>query len=124
MDIIKWIVVVSSILNFGFMTFDGARGIIVGDYVRPASGQFKGQLGPWVKVVKFAGIDPESTFMKMTFLLWGLIGLAITVCFVMNLHWAWKGMLIMNIGSLWYLIPGTVLSVVQIILLLTMKLMK
>lgn len=124
MDILKWIVIGLAILNFGFMAFDGARGIMMGDYVRPKSGQYEGQLGPWVKVVRFVGIDPESAFMKMTFLLWGLLGLSITVCFAMNLHWAWRGMLIMNIGSLWYLIPGTVFSAVQIILLVTMKFLK
>lgn len=106
------------------MTFDGTRALIAGDYVRPTSGQYAGQLGPWSKIVKSIGIDPESTFMKMIFLVWGLTGLTITFCYALNLDWAWKGMLIANICSLWYLVPGTGMSTVQIILLTIIRFLK
>ena len=124
MTILKWFVIVSAVMNFGFMTFDGARGLIIGDYIRPTSGEYAGQLGPWSKMVKSIGIDPESTSMKMIFLVWGLSGLAITFCFAVNLGWSWKGMLIINICSLWYLVPGTGLSVLQIILLTIIRFLK
>ena len=70
---------------------------------------------------KKVGIDPESTLMKSIFVLWGLIGLTLVVCFALNVEWAWKALLIMSIGTLWYLMPGTLLSILQIILLSVIK---
>lgn len=119
--ILKWLVIVSAAVNFGFMAFDGTRAVITGDYVRPKSGQYAGQLGPWSKAVRTAGIDPESTLMKVLFILWGLTGLVMTFAFSVNLDWARTGLLIISISTLWYLIPGTGLSVVQIILLILIK---
>lgn len=122
--ILKWVIILAATFNFGFMAFDGIRGLTVGDYVRPKSGQYAGQLGPWSKLVSKVGIDPESNLMKSIFLTWGIIGLALTVCFALNITWSWKALLIMNIASLWYLMPGTVLSLLQIILLVVLKFLK
>lgn len=119
--IIKWAVVLLAILNFGYMAYDGGRALVKGDYIRPQSGAYAGKLGPWSKVVARIGIDPESTTMKTVFLLWGLIGLIITLCYVLNIHWASKGLIVMNILSLWYLVPGTISSGLQIILLVIKK---
>jgi hypothetical protein len=116
--IIKWIIVFLAILNFGFMTFDGSRALIKGDYIRPQSGEHAGQLGLWSRLVKAIGINPESTTMKSIFLVWGLAGLIITICYILNISWARNGLIVMNILSLWYLVPGTISSVIQIILLL------
>jgi len=115
--LLKWIIIVAATVNFGFMAFDGTRALTVGDYVRPQSGEHAGQLGPWSKVVKSIGINPESTLMKVLFVLWGLAGLTMTFCFAINLEWAWAGLLIVSISALWYLVPGTALNVLQIILL-------
>lgn len=115
--IIKWIIVFLAIMNFGFMAFDGSRALIKGDYIRPQSGQYAGQLGLWSKLVKAIGINPESTTMKSVFLIWGIAGLIITFCYIFNVSWAKNGLIIMNILSLWYLVPGTITSVLQIILL-------
>ena len=116
--IIKWIIVLLAVMNFGFMTFDGGRALIKGDYIRPQSGTHAGQLGLWSRLVKAIGIDPGSTTMKSIFLIWGIAGLIITGCYILNVSWAKNGMIVMNILSLWYLVPGTVSSVLQIILLL------
>jgi len=115
---IKWVVVVLAVLNFGFMSFDGSRGLIVGDYVRPETGEYAGQLGPWSGVVAAVGIDPESNLMKTTFLVLGVVGLVLAVSLAMNVRNAGKYLLILNVVSLWYLVPGTISSVIQIILLL------
>ena len=116
--IIKWVIVVLAVLNFGYMTFDGSRALMKGDYIRPSSGEYAGQLGPWSRLVKKIGIDPESTTMKLVFVTWGLIGLFIAICYAANQPWASKGLLVINILSLWYLVPGTISSALQIILLL------
>jgi hypothetical protein len=50
-----WIVAALAALNGGWMTFDGARALIVGDYVTPSSGEYAGQLGPgrtWFRPVQ------------------------------------------------------------------------
>jgi hypothetical protein len=116
--IIKWVVVFLAAMNFGYMTFDGSRALIKGDYIRPRSGTYARQLGPWSKIVARIGINPESTTMKVVFLIWGLTGLFITVCFILKMSWAANGLVVINILSLWYLVPGTISSAIQIVLLL------
>lgn len=120
-SILKWVVVVSASINFGFMAFDGTRALVIGDYIRPQSGEYAGQLGPWSKLVSAIGIDPESDLMKTTFVLLGIIGIGLTACFAFNVDWAWQALLVMSIGTLWYLVPGTALSVLQITLLLVIR---
>ena len=119
--IIKWVVVFLAVMNFGYMAFDGGRALVTGDYIRPRSGAYAGQLGPWTKIVIKAGIEPESITMKVIFLVWGLTGLAITAGFILKMHWATNGLIIINILSLWYLIPGTISSTLQIVLLLVKR---
>jgi len=116
--IIKWVVVFLAVLNFGYMTFDGSRALIKGDYIRPRSGTHAGQLGPWSKLVAKIGINPESRTMKVIFLTWGIAGLIITICFVLKINWAPNALIVINILSLWYLVPGTISSALQIALLL------
>lgn len=119
--VIKWIIIILSIINFGYMCFDGSRGLIVGDYVRPKTGEYAGQLGPWSKLVEKVGINPESNLMKSIFLIWGALGLILAVSFAMNINGAEKSLLVLSICSLWYLVPGTALSILQIVLLLIYK---
>lgn len=121
---IKWIIIIMATLNFGYMFFDGSRALATGDYIRPKSGQHAGQLGPWSKAVEKVGINPESTTMKLIFVVWGLAGLYITLAFLQDKPWAWKAMLIANIASLWYAVVGTFGSVVQIALLVISKLLR
>jgi len=116
--IIKWVVIVLAVLNFGYMTFDGSRALAKGDYIRPRSGEYAGQLGPWSKLVNKIGINPESTVMKVIFVVWGLIGLFITVCYALKMTWAPNALLVINVLSLWYLVPGTISSALQVVLLL------
>lgn len=119
--ILKWIIVVLAVFNFGYMSFDGSRGLIVGDYVRPETGEYAGQLGPWAEVVTEVGMDPESNTMKTIFLVWGIVGLIIAVSLAMDVENAATYLLILSICSLWYLVPGTILSILHIFLLLIRK---
>ncbi len=101
-----------------WLTFDGGHALLVGDYVTPRSGQYAGQLGPWAKVVSAIGIEPRSTLMKSIHLVLGLAWIVVMICFALGLPWAWSGMLVCAVLGLWYLPFGTILSVIQIILLL------
>ncbi|MFQ5608032.1 MAG: hypothetical protein ACE5GA_08800 [Candidatus Zixiibacteriota bacterium] len=118
MSITGWIVVALAVIVAGWMTYDGARALTVGDYVTPKSGQYAGQLGPWSKVVSAVGIAPRSTAMKLIFTIYGALWLAVIVCFVIGLKWSWWAMLIFALGSLWYLPFGTLLGLIQAGLLL------
>jgi hypothetical protein len=113
-----WIVVALALLEAGWLAFDGTRALVAGDYVTPRSGPYAGQLGPWSKVVARVGIEPRSTLMKSIHVGLGAAWLAVTLCFVLRMPWAWTGMLVCAVLGLWYLPFGTVLSVVQIVLLL------
>ncbi len=113
-----WIVVVLALFVAGWFAFEGARALVVGDYITPKSGRHAGQLGPWSKVVSAVGIEPRSTWMKSIFVAYGVLWLGVIVCFILKIEWAWWAMLIAAAGSLWYLPFGTLPGIVQIILLL------
>lgn len=121
MKFLKWIVIILATLNFGFMTYDGSRALIVGDYVRPETGEYAGQLGPWSYVVSAIGINPESDLMKSIFLLWGTVGLVLMVSYAMGIRKSANALLLFNIASLWYLVAGTISSIIQVILLLIIR---
>ena len=113
-----WVVVLLALVEGGWLAFDGARALVVGDYVTPRSGEYAGQLGPWADLVSAAGIEPRSTLMKSIHLGLGAAWLVVTGAFVLRRRRAWHGMLLCAIATLWYLPFGTLLSLVQIGLLL------
>jgi hypothetical protein len=113
-----WVVLVLAFIEAGWLAFDGGRALVVGDYVTPTSGQYAGELGPWANVVSAIGIDPRSTLMKSIHVGLGTAWLAVIVCFALRMPWAWSGMLVCAVLGLWYLPFGTLLGVIQIVLLL------
>lgn len=115
-----WLVVVLAVIGAGFMTFDGTRALIVGDYITPQSGEFAGQLGPWAQVVSAVGIDPRSVLMKLIFIVYGVARLIITGAYVRRVSWSWAAILVTAILGLWYLPFGTISAIIQIALLLTL----
>ncbi|MEZ5015574.1 MAG: hypothetical protein R2800_00855 [Flavipsychrobacter sp.] len=108
--VLKWVIILLSFFLFSFMVVDGSRALMIGDYFRPETGEYAGQLGPWAGLVKSVNIDPESDFMKWMFLLWGAIGLFIMVAFAMKVRDSAKALLIISLLTLWYLTMGTMLS--------------
>ena len=117
-SLLKWLIALLAVTNFGFMTFDGIRALTLGDYIRPETGEYAGRLGPWSEVVQAIGIEPESIVMKITFCCWGMLGLTALTVFISGKKVGAKALLVMSFASLWYLVPGTVLSILQIILIL------
>jgi hypothetical protein len=115
---IRWIIVALVVLNAGWMAFDGARALVVGDYVTPRSGRHAGQLGPWSKGVEAVGIPPRSTLMKVIFVAYGLIYLAMTAAYLLGSPWARPGMILVAVLGLWYLPFGTLINLIVIVLLL------
>lgn len=114
----RFLIIFLVILSAGWMLFDGSRALIVGDYVTPKSAKYAGQLGPWAKIMEAVGISPRSTLMKLIFVLYGLAYLTIMTAFLLNVSWAWWGMIIMAVLGLWYLPFGTLINILIIVLLL------
>lgn len=118
---LRWIIIILAVLNFGFMTVDGSRALIVGDYFRPETGEYAGQLGPWATIVSAIGINPESGLMRGIFIAWGGLGLILTVSYAMRVRRADSALLFFNLASFWYLVAGTLSSVLQVIFLLILR---
>jgi hypothetical protein len=121
MNWLRTIIIILALLQAGWMIFEGARAFVVGDYVTATSGAEAGQLGPWAKVVRAAGIEPRSSFMKAIFVIYGLVWIFVIERFTQGLPWTWLAMFIAAIGTLWYLPFGTVSSLIQIALLILLK---
>ncbi|MCE7009612.1 hypothetical protein LWC34_43410 [Kibdelosporangium philippinense] len=117
MAVLKWIAVVLCVVQGSYMLIDGTRALVTGSYITPSSGDHTGQLGPWARLVARVGINPESVGMKSTFVVLGLAWLAAAVGLAFEATWSWTAALIVAIASVWYLVPGTVISVITLVLL-------
>ena len=117
MNVPRLLIAALGLLEAGFMAFDGTRALIVGSLITPRSGPYAGQLGPWRGVVAAFGIDSTGVAMRWVFAVYGWAWLLVLVAFLSGLTWAWWAMLGAAIGALWFLPFGTVLSAIQIALL-------
>lgn len=120
----RWLraaVVALAVLGAGWMAVDGLRALITGEYFTPSSGDYAGRLGPWAAVVAALGVDPLGAPMKLFFVGYGLAWLAATAAFVRRIRGSWAAMAGFASGSLWYLVAGTVSSIVQLGLLLVLR---
>ena len=118
---LKWLVAAIGILIGGWMAFDGSRAFLKGDYVTPREGAYAGQLGPWASVVRSAGLEPRSSAMKTIFIILGTCWLAATIGHVSGARWSWPALVALSILSIWYLPIGTVLAIVQLVLLFVLR---
>lgn len=121
MLLLKTILILCVLLEAGWMAWDGARALILGDYVTPKSGQYAGRLGPWSRVVQAVGIEPRGTLMKSLFLVYGAVWLAVAAAFLFGIRWSWWCWTMLAAGALWYLPFGTLLSLLQIVLLVVLR---
>jgi hypothetical protein len=117
MRLLRWVLIFLALLNAGWMTFDGTRALIVGDYMTPKTGQYAGQLGPWTKVVSAVGIEPRSTFMKSVFAVYGTTWLVIIGFYISRRRMALGAMFFAAAGSLWYYPVGTASSLIQMMII-------
>lgn len=118
MHALGWVVIGLAIVLGGWLAFDGTRALVIGDYVTPSSGDYQGQLGPWSKLVAAVGIPPRSTAMKWIHIVSGIALLGGAACFALQLPFGWYAALVGALFGLWYLPFGTVLSLIQIALLM------
>jgi len=114
---LRWLILLFALVEGGWLAFDGAHGLITGDYVTPSSGEYAGQLGPWSKLVSAVGIEPRSTFFMGVHLALGVAWLVSIAGFLVRRPWSWRAMLACAVAGLWYLPFGTLLSALQIFML-------
>jgi hypothetical protein len=117
--VLKWCAVVLCLLQGGYMLLDGCRALVVGTYITPGSGDHAGQLGPWARLVAMVGVEPESTQMKLGFVVLGVLWLALGLVVAAGADWSGALGVPLAVGTLWYLVPGTVISLAVLVLLLT-----
>ena len=117
----NWIIAILVILTAGWMLFDGARALIVGDYITPTTGEYAGKLGPWSNVMRTLGIEPRSTLMKSIFVAYGLLALIILTCDLHGYSWARTALITICILGFWYLPIGTVTNLLVLILLFVQR---
>ena len=115
---LRWVAVVLCVLQGGFMALDGVRALLTGRYITPG-GDRAGELGPWSRLVSALGLAPESAVVKAVFVGYGVLWLVLAIGLALHAGWAWPLGLVLAVGTLWYLVPGTVLSLVVLGLLLT-----
>jgi hypothetical protein len=60
-------------------------------------------------------------WQKSIFAVYGILRLAVILCYILNFSWARWAMLLAAAGSLWYLWAGTIFGTIQIVLLLLLK---
>jgi len=121
MKLLRGVVIALAILEAGWITFDGARAIVVGDYLRPRIGRYGGELGPWTRVALAAGVAPRSTLMKVILVGYGLVWLAVALAFARGIGWAWWGMVLAATAALWYSTLGIPINLLQLLLLTAVR---
>jgi hypothetical protein len=104
-------------IEAGWMAFDGSQALVTGALITPKSGPRAGQLGPWHHLVERVGVNPQGTAMKLVFAIYGWIWLAIGLAFAMGKSWCWPAMIVAAACTLWFFPLGTLLSVIQLVLL-------
>jgi hypothetical protein len=117
--VLRWCAVLLCLLQGAYMLLDGCRALVVGTYITPASGDHAGQLGPWARLVSTVGVEPESTQMKLGFVVLGVLWLALALALAGGADWSRAVGVPLAVGTLWYLVPGTVISLAVLVLLLT-----
>jgi hypothetical protein len=117
---LKYAVIALSLLEAGWFVLDGSHALLTGNYISAQRGPHAGQLGPWAKLVLAAGLDPNSTIFQIALIAYGILWLVAIAGFVFRARWAHGAVLTAALGSLWYLPIGSLLSAIQIVLLLLM----
>jgi hypothetical protein len=113
-----WLSLLLIASSASWMIFDGARALVLGDYVTPQTGEYAGQLGPWTNLVEAIGMEPRSIFMKLIFVIQGLATMTIVACYILDKPWARTALLVAMLLGLWFLPIGTLVNIMALILLL------
>ena len=98
-----------SVIQGGYMLFDGTHYLFAGSY-------FGRGLGPWADLAAIVGIAPGSLAPAFIFL--GALWLVGALALLANRRWSRPLLAVVSLVSLPYLILGTVLSLIALAILI------
>jgi hypothetical protein len=104
------ILLLLSLINGGWMLFDGLHVLIYGRYFGPE------QPGPWSGLVAAIGLNPFK--LGPVFVLWGLLWLGFVAAWLLAWRRARMLGLIIAVLTLWYVPVGSLTSLIVLLLLL------
>jgi hypothetical protein len=109
----KIVLIVLSVLNGGWMLFDGIHVLLKGKYFGPE------KPGPWSDLVSRVGIDPMR--VGPVFVAIGLLWAVVVLGIVYRQSWTFLLGLIACTASLWYFPIGTILSIAVAVMLIVLR---
>ena len=107
---VDWLVFGLSLFLGGWMVLDGSRKLLTGLY----TGEDTVGLGPWANVVASVGIRPSD--MAVPFVLLGVLWIVNAVVLLLGGSGRYERTILASVLTLWYLVPGTLVSMVTLIL--------
>ncbi len=109
---VAWLIFTLSLILGSWMVFDGARKLATGLY----TGEDTVGLGPWASIVSILGINPAD--MAIIFILLGTVWIVNGVIVVIGGPWRYERVIAMSLITLFYLVPGTLVSIATLALAL------
>ena len=103
-----------AIVNGGYLVIDSIHRFVLGDFFR-----IGGQLGPWAGLVGAVGIDPLA--MGPVFLIIGVAQVVVAALLLLRRPSGDILVLALAVGTLWYLLFGTISSLFQIALIVASR---
>lgn len=110
---VKIIILILSVLNGGWMIFDGLHVIKKGKYFGPETP------GAWRLIVTKMGVDPFS--IGPVFIVLGLLWIITSAALVSALPWGYMSLALTAVATLWYIKIGTIISALTLCCLVLLK---
>jgi hypothetical protein len=101
-----------SILMGSWLVFEGSRKIVTGLYV----GEDTVGLGPWASITSALGVSPDA--MAAPFILFGLVWPVNSAVLFLQKDKHYVITIVVSVLNLFYLVPGTILSLAALLLAL------
>ena len=101
------VAVLLAVMLGGWLLFDGARALLLGNYVTQATGPYAGQLGPWATLLNSIGIPPRSRAAIFLHLVTGLLWMIVAAA---PAHRRLRSAVVATVVGLWYLPFGPVIG--------------
>jgi hypothetical protein len=109
----KILITILGLLNGAYMLLDGTYVILKGKYIGPP------KPGPWANL--FYKLNVDVFKLGPLFMVFGLLWLVFLFGLWTNQSWMYLLGITISVLTLWYLPIGTIVSLIILVLLLTMK---
>jgi uncharacterized membrane protein HdeD (DUF308 family) len=106
-------ITILSLILGAWLVFDGMRKLLTGFY----TGEQTIGLGPWATIVSLIGVRPAD--MAFPFLFLGILWIVNGVIVLLGANTRYERAIAISIVTLFYAIPGTIVSIITITLSLS-----